>query len=90
MPTLKPSRRVFALSVLVVSCLLSTPVVAQDAGATLNRAIELFEQGDYLTVQELLTGIDRDQLNSEQQSLRDDFKPRRVSGPFVAQSPAED
>ncbi len=76
MPTLRLLRSVVVLSTLTVSFLVSTPAVAQDEVASLNRAIELFEAGDYLTAQELLTGIDRDQLTAEQQSLRDDFLNR--------------
>jgi general secretion pathway protein D len=45
---------------------------AGDEAETLNRAIQLFEQGEYLSAQELLLGIDRNKLNKSQQAQRDD------------------
>lgn len=50
-------------------------VMADDA-ADLDRAIGLFKQGDYLSAQELLVGIDRSKLDSDRQELRDDYLNR--------------
>ncbi len=49
---------------------------AQDAAATLQDAVQRFEDGDYLGAQELLTGIDRSQLSEEEQAQRDDYVNR--------------
>ncbi len=49
---------------------------AQNAGADLDRAIQLFKDGDYLAAQEMLTNVNRSQLSAEQQSRRDDYVNR--------------
>jgi Flp pilus assembly secretin CpaC/tetratricopeptide (TPR) repeat protein len=64
------------LLALVVFCLNVAPVVAEEEGATLDRAIKLFETGDYLAAQELIVGIDRARLGPKQQSIRDDYLNR--------------
>ena len=71
MPTFRLLKRVVLLSTLAMSFAVSVPAAAQDEAETLDRAIDLFERGDYLTAQELLTGIDRAQLSAEGQSLRE-------------------
>ena len=59
---------------------LSVPVTsaADDEARTLERAIELFESGDYPAAQQLLVGIDRSELTPDQQSLRDDYVDRTL------------
>lgn len=76
------------LSALVVFCLaefspqrsralgLTSPVVAEEEADTLDRAIKLFETGDYLAAQEWIVGIDRAKLSPKQQSIRDDYLNR--------------
>lgn len=48
----------------------------QEDSADLARAVRLFEQGYYLTAQEVLAAIDRTALSKEQQTLRDDYLNR--------------
>ena len=64
------------LSALVVICLNIAPVVGEEDAATLDRAVKLFETGDYLAAQELIVGIDRARLSPKQQSVRDDYLNR--------------
>ncbi len=52
------------------------PAVAEDEAGALNQAVKLFQEGDYLTAQEMLVGIDRSKLNRKQQALRDDYLTR--------------
>lgn len=52
-----------------------TPTLAQESQA-LDRAITLFEDGEYLASQEVLSTIDRNKLNNRQQALRDDYLNR--------------
>lgn len=54
----------------------ATPVLAEDEAAALEQAIKLFEEGEYLTAQEVLVGIDRAKLTEGQQTLRDDYLTR--------------
>jgi general secretion pathway protein D len=61
---------------ILVTALVGSPAVAQDEPQALDRAIQLFEQGDYLASQELLLGIDRAKLTSKQQASRDDYLNR--------------
>lgn len=58
----------------------SVPITsaADDEARTLERAIELFETGDYPAAQQLLVGIDRSELTPDQQSLRDDYVDRTL------------
>ena len=51
---------------------------ADDEAQTLERAIELFEAGDYPAAQQLLVGIDRSELTPDQQSQRDDYVDRTL------------
>ncbi len=76
MPSLKfPVRRL--VSVVLLSVLLMVPAVwASEQGDALVKAIQLFEEGDYIGAQEILVGIDREQLTAEEQSLRDDYLER--------------
>ncbi len=60
----------------VAALLLVTPAVAQDDAQALDQAIQLFDRGDYLAAQELLLGIDREKLDEQQRSLRDDYVDR--------------
>ena len=64
------------LLALLVFCLNVAPVVAEEEAATLDRAVKLFETGDYLAAQELIVGIDRARLSPKQQSIRDDYLNR--------------
>jgi len=64
------------LSALVVFCMNIAPAVAEGEAATLERAVKLFEAGDYLTAQEVIVGIDRAKLSPKQQSSRDDYLNR--------------
>jgi len=68
--------RAAALPALVVLCLNLAPAAAQQEAATLDRAIKLFDSGDYLTAQEVIVGIDRSKLNPKQQGTRDDYLNR--------------
>jgi general secretion pathway protein D len=52
------------------------PAHAQSEAAALERAIKLFDQGDYVASQELLVGVDRAKLNAKQQAARDDYLGR--------------
>ncbi|MGB2986083.1 MAG: hypothetical protein WBE26_09390 [Phycisphaerae bacterium] len=54
----------------------ATPVLAEDEAAAMEQAIKLFEEGEYLTAQEVLVGIDRAKLTEGQQTLRDDYLTR--------------
>lgn len=63
-------------SALVVFCLNVVPAAAEDEAATLERAVKLFENGDYLAAQELIVGVDRAKLSPKQQSARDDYLNR--------------
>jgi type II secretory pathway component GspD/PulD (secretin)/tetratricopeptide (TPR) repeat protein len=65
----------FSIALLALSAV-TTPVMAEDEPAALERAIKLFEQGDYFEAQEVLSGIDRAKLNQQQQALRDDYLSR--------------
>ncbi len=58
------------------SWMIAAPAVASDETADLQRAIQLFDEGEYLTTQELLVSIDRTKLNAEQQALRDNYLSR--------------
>ncbi len=52
------------------------PVTAADDADALDRAVTMFEDGEYLTAQELLAGLDRSKLSSREQALRDDYLNR--------------
>ena len=73
---LRLTRRAAIVSALLLTVGAVAPASAQDAAAALDRAIKLFEAGDYLTAQELLVGIDRDQLVAQHQEIRDDLLNR--------------
>ncbi len=77
---LKGSRfRVRAILVPVLALLLVPARLAlADEAQDLQRAIELFEQADYLAAQELLVGIDRSKLAPAQQVRRDDYVDRTL------------
>lgn len=64
----------FALFVTAHTC--NTALAQQNESATLDRAVQLFEQGEYLQAQEGLVGIDRAKLNAAQQQIRDDYLNR--------------
>ena len=65
------------LSLAVLALLLAAcPAVASDDSQALERAIQAFEEGDYLAAQVELTAIDRAKLTREQQVLRDDYLGR--------------
>lgn len=49
---------------------------AQNAGADLDQAVQLFRDGQYLAAQEKLANINRSQLTPEQQAVRDDYVNR--------------
>jgi general secretion pathway protein D len=50
--------------------------VRADEAEDLARAVQLFEGGQYLEAQELLTGIDRSKLSASGQATRDDYLSR--------------
>ncbi len=52
------------------------PLRAQDASDTLQEAVRLFGQGDYLAAQEKLVKLDRSKLSADEQALRDDYLTR--------------
>jgi type II secretory pathway component GspD/PulD (secretin)/tetratricopeptide (TPR) repeat protein len=68
--------RAAVFSALVVFCFNVGPAAAEDEAATLERAVKLFENGDYLAAQELIVGVDRAKLSPKQQSARDDYLNR--------------
>jgi hypothetical protein len=64
------------LAASLVGALPGATAFGQDSSADLSRAVRLFEQGDYLSAQEVLAAIERDGLSAEQQALRDDYMNR--------------
>ncbi len=52
------------------------PALASDDGDSLKHAIHLFNSGQYVDAQEALTGIDREQLTSDEQAQRDEYLGR--------------
>jgi Flp pilus assembly secretin CpaC len=60
----------------VVLVLAAAPAQAADDAQALARAVALFEAGDYLAAQEVLSGVDRSKLNEEQQAQRDGYLER--------------
>lgn len=64
------------IAIMLTGALTCATALALDSKADLARAVRLFEQGDYLSAQEVLAGIDRDELSKEQQSIRDDYLNR--------------
>jgi len=68
--------RTMFVAALALSVLVTVSAVAQDEAAALERAIELFNQADYVAAQEVLTGIDRSQLSDDQQAVRDEYLSR--------------
>ncbi|MGD2110211.1 MAG: hypothetical protein PVI86_12585 [Phycisphaerae bacterium] len=64
------------LAAVVLSTLPASTALAQDQAASLDRAIELFNQADYIAAQEVLVGIDRDALTDEQRAVRDEYLNR--------------
>ncbi len=76
MPSSKFPTGVALLLPLLAGFFVFTPAVAADEAATLERAIAVFNEGDYLAAQEMLVGIDRSKLNATQQAQRDDYLNR--------------
>ena len=70
------SVRIALLSLLVLLFAGPTPARAQDASATLQNAVQRFNDGDYLGAQELLTSVDRSKLSPQDQAKRDDYVNR--------------
>ncbi len=68
--------RTALLTALIAWLSVACPVVAEDEATTLEQAVQLFEEGDYLAAQEMLVGIDRSKLNRKQQATRDDYLSR--------------
>jgi len=64
------------LAIMLVGALPGATVLGQDSADDLSRAVRLFEQGDYLSAQEVLASLDRDTLSGDQQTLRDDYLNR--------------
>lgn len=52
------------------------PAAAQDEAAALDRAIKLFDGGEYLEAQEILVAIDPGALDESQRTTRDDYLSR--------------
>lgn len=61
---------------LLVGALPGATAFGQDSSTDLSRAVRLFEEGDYLSAQEVLASIERDGLSAEQQAVRDDYMNR--------------
>ena len=70
------SLRIVLFSSLVFPFVAPWSALAQDASATLQNAVQRFNDGDYLVAQELLAGIDRSKLNPAEQARRDDYVNR--------------
>ena len=75
MQTLRFPTRVIVMFAVFAPVLWASPAFSGEAD-TLQQAIQLFEQGSYDDAHELLLGIDRDKLNDEQKTLRDDYLGR--------------
>ncbi|MCH8149491.1 MAG: hypothetical protein IH987_16160, partial [Planctomycetes bacterium] len=76
LPTTKISAG-FALGAVLLAMYLPAGVArAADPAETLDRAIRLFNDGDYLVAQETLLGLDREQLPAHRQEIRDDYVAR--------------
>ena len=76
MPLFRNPGRIVAMLVLAGFCLVAAPARAGDEEKALAKAVELFAEGDYLTAQEILVGIDRSKLNKRDQQTRDDYLNR--------------
>ena len=66
----------FALCAVLLAAYLPGAARAADPAETLNQAITLFKDGDYLAAQELLLGLNRGQLPQNRQEVRDDYVER--------------
>lgn len=64
------------LVVAFLSALWSPIRTLADGADDLKRAVALFDSGDYLGAQEALLGLDREALQPDQQTLRDDYLNR--------------
>ena len=70
LPNLSVRRRAVFVLLSAGMGLIGLPALADEA-ADLARAVQLFEDGQYLEAQELLTGVDRSQLSTSKQATRD-------------------
>ena len=63
---------------LIAVLLMTLPVLAgpDEASDQLHQAIALFDAGDYLAAQDVITGIDREELSEQERTLRDDYLNR--------------
>ncbi len=75
MHRLRVRTRVVRLLMLVPPLVAPAAAYADEA-ADLQRAVQLFNDGDYHSAQAVLLGIDRSKLKPDQQSLRDDYLNR--------------
>lgn len=74
-------RNRWTVSVTILSSLvffggIRPPSAAADDASELQRAIKLYDGGDYVAAQETLVGINRDKLSRKQQQTRDDYLNR--------------
>jgi type II secretory pathway component GspD/PulD (secretin)/tetratricopeptide (TPR) repeat protein len=76
LPLFRNPGRIVAMLVLAGFGLVAAPARAGDEEKALAKAVELFAEGDYLTAQEILVGIDRSKLNKRDQQTRDDYLNR--------------
>ncbi|MFQ5590548.1 MAG: hypothetical protein ACE5HE_05245 [Phycisphaerae bacterium] len=78
MPILRHSKGTTASLAVVAATMLfaAETAAAGDETQTLARAVELFEDGEYLTAQEMLTGLDRSKLTTAEQARRDEYVNR--------------
>ena len=70
------SRGETVILIVLSAWMAAAPVLAQNETADLDRAIQLYDQGDYLSAQELLIRIDRSKLSAQRQAVRDNYLSR--------------
>ncbi|MCH7872963.1 MAG: hypothetical protein IID33_14810, partial [Planctomycetes bacterium] len=70
------SRGETVILIVLSAWMAAAPVLAQNETADLDRAIQLYDGGDYLSAQELLISIDRSKLSAQRQAVRDNYLSR--------------
>lgn len=71
-----PANAILALLALLLLLAPLPAARAADPAADLDRAVKLFDEGNYVESQQVLVGIDRSKLNASQQGRRDDYLNR--------------
>jgi len=74
--TFRFATRAVCLAVPFLCMLAITPARAGEAEDALSKAISLFEEGSYLTAQEVLLGVNREALSEADRTRRDDYLER--------------